>query len=263
VRSLKNVKELFDLTGKAAIITGGGTGLGRQMALGLAEAGANVALCSRRLDVCEATAEAIKKDLGVETAAVETDVTLPESVEKMTKTVVEKFGRIDILINNSGITWAGPPESLKVADWKRVIDSNVTGTFVCCQQVGIVMIRQHYGKIINISSVAGLTGSPSDLLDAISYSTSKGAVVAFTRDLASKWAKYNITVNALAPGYFHTHLTDWVIMHRSDRILARTPLHRLGTDDDLKGPAVLLASDASKYITGQIIIVDGGLSSTC
>lgn len=257
----KNVRQLFDLADRVAIITGGATGLGFQIAQGLAEAGADVVICSRNLTKCEEAAAKIKS-LGVRSMPIAVDVTSPEMLSKMVADIVKEFGKIDVLVNNSGVAWAAPPEESKIEDWRRVMETNVTGAFLCSQYVGRIMISQKSGSIINNSSISGMRGISAEILDTISYSTSKGALIAFTKDLATKWAKYNIRVNALAPSFFPTHLTEWVVAHRKEKIVSRIPLGRLGEDDDLKGPAVFLASDASKYITGQVIAIDGGCSNS-
>lgn len=256
---MTDVKKLYDLTGCVAVVTGGAYGLGEKMAEGLAEAGADLAICSRKLEKCEETAARIGK-LGVKAVAIELDVTQQDSVGFLGEKVKREFGRVDILVNNSGTAWAAPPEDVKLDDWNRVIGTNLTGAFLCSQSVGRTMIKQRRGKIINVSSIAGSLGSRSELLDAISYSVSKGALNALTRDLAVKWAKYNINVNAIAPSFFPTHMTERVIERSSENIIARTPLGRLGGEDDLKGPVVFLASDASNFVTGQVLAVDGGWS---
>ena len=257
--TMTDVKRLFDLGGKVAIVTGGGYGLGKQMAEGLAEAGADLVICSRNVARCEETATKIQ-GLGVRALAIELDVTKQDSVQGMAERVEKEFGSADILVNNSGTAWAASPEDAKLEDWNRVIETNLTGAFLCSQRVGRIMIRQKSGKIINVSSIAGMLGFRGELLDTISYSASKGALNALTRDLAVKWAKYNINVNALAPSFFPTQMTEWIIKHRSDKMIARTPLGTLGGENDLKGPVVFLASEASKFITGQVLAVDGGWS---
>ncbi len=252
-------QELFDLTGKVAIVTGGGTGIGRQMAEGLAEMGAHLVLCSRKVERCEEIAAELSQ-LGVTAIGLRCDVTSPDEVTAMVEKTRAEFGRIDILVNNSGRTWAAPAEKLSLADWQKVIDANVTGTFLCSQAVGRVMIEQGGGKIINITSIAGLVGSPPELVDAIGYNTSKGAIIAFTRDLACKWARYNIHVNAIAPGWFRTHMSEWLLDHRGEALLPLIPLQRIGGPDELKGAVVYLASKASNYMTGQVLVVDGGMT---
>lgn len=253
------VQALFDLTGKVAIVTGGATGLGRQMAEGLAEMGANLVLCARKLERCEEAAAELSQ-LGVKAIGLRCDVTSQDEVNAVIEKTRAEFGRIDILINNSGRTWAAPAEKMSLDDWQKVINTNVTGTFLCSQAAGRVMIEQGGGKIINITSVAGLLGSPPEIADVVGYSTSKGAIIAFTRDLACKWARYNINVNAIAPGWFRTHMSEWTLDHRGQAIKPFIPLQRFGGSDDLKGAVVYLASAASNYMTGQVLVIDGGMS---
>jgi gluconate 5-dehydrogenase len=252
-----HVKELFDLTGKTAIVTGGGRGLGEQIATGLAEAGANVVLCSRKVEACHEVAEKLQQ-LGVKTLALKCDISNPEDVQNVVKETVENFGKIDILFNNSGATWGTPAVDMPLEAWQKVINTNVTGTFLMSQAVGREMIKEKSGKIINIASVAGLGGANPAVMDAIGYSTSKGAVITFTKDLAVKWGPYGINVNAIAPGFFPTKMSKVLIERGKDPLLAGTPLRRFGNEDDLKGVAVFLASGASDYITGDVIVVDGG-----
>jgi gluconate 5-dehydrogenase len=242
------------------MITGGSIGLGRQMAEGLAEMGADVALCARKKERCEEAAHELSK-LGVRTAALACDVKNPEEVERASEATLAQFGRIDILINNAGISWGAPVEQMSLADWNKVIETNLTGTFLCSQAVGKIMVRQSSGKIINVASIAGLRGSPPDLVQAIGYQASKGGVIAFTRDLAWKFAPYNIQVNALAPGWFPTHMSGWLIEHKKQDLLQHIPLRRFGNEHDLKGAAVFLASAASDYVTGHVLVVDGGQSA--
>lgn len=256
----RNVKQLFDLSGRVAVITGGSIGLGRQMAEGLAEMGAHLVLCARKKERCEEAAQVLAK-LGVKTLAAACDVKDPASVKQLMDAAVAQFGRIDILINNAGISWGAPVEQMTLADWNKVLETNLTGTFLCSQAAGRVMIGQGSGKIINVASVAGLAGAPPEAVQAIGYHASKGGVIAFTKDLACKWAQHNIQVNALAPGWFPTHMSDWVLQQKKDYLLEHIPLHRFGTDYDLKGAAVFLASDASAYVTGHTLVVDGGQSA--
>ena len=255
-----NVMELFDLRGKTAIVTGGSTGLGLQMAFGLAEAGANIVVCSRKLERCQEAAERIET-LGVKALALRCDLNREEEIDQVVKETVRRFGRIDVLVNNSGKTWGASAEELELENWRKVIEINVTGTFLFSQKAGREMIRQKRGKIINIVSYAGLMGADPDYLDAIPYSTSKGAVVAFTKDLAVKWARYGIHVNALAPGWFGTEMTKWSMDHQGRKILDRMLIQRFGGEDDLKGAIVFLSSRASDYMTGQILCVDGGITA--
>ncbi len=251
-----HTKELFDLSGRVAIITGGGVGLGRQMAEGLAEMGADLVLCARKKERCEKTAEELRA-LGVATLALSCDVTDPASIQEVVSVAVGRFGGIDILINNAGVSWGAPVEEMSLEHWNKVIETNLTGTFLCSQAVGKVMIGQKRGKIINIASIAGMGGSPPDL-QAIGYSASKGGVIVFTRDLARKWATHGIHVNAIAPGWFPTHMSEGVIGRSRENLLRGIPLGRFGNEQDLKGAAVFLASRASDFVTGHVLVVDGG-----
>jgi NAD(P)-dependent dehydrogenase (short-subunit alcohol dehydrogenase family) len=252
-----HVKELFDLSGKVAIVTGGGRGLGQQMAEGFAEAGANVVVCSRKLEACQVVSEGLKK-VGADSIALKCDVTNPEDVKMVVDQTLERFGRIDILVNNSGATWGALTEEMPLEAWKKVIDVNVTGTFLMSQAVGKIMIEQKFGKIINIASVAGLKGSNPKFMNTIGYNTSKGAVITFTKDLAVKWGPHGIYVNAIAPGFFPTKMSKGLLEQSSEAFLEGTPLRKFGSNDDLKGVALFLASPASDFITGDIIVVDGG-----
>ncbi|RLQ96104.1 SDR family oxidoreductase [Falsibacillus albus] len=255
-----HVMKLFDLTGKTAIVTGGGRGLGRQIAEGFAEAGANIVLCSRKVEACEEAAEELRQ-LGVKALALKCDITNQEDIACVIERTIEEFGGIDILVNNSGATWGAPAVDMPIEAWKKVIDVNVTGTFLMSQAVGKVMIEQKSGKIINIASVAGLSGTDPRVMDTICYNTSKGAVITFTKDLAVKWGQYNINVNAIAPGFFPTKMSKVVIENGKDPILDSTPLKRFGTEDDLKGAALFFASGASDFVTGDILVVDGGTNA--
>ena len=254
---MASVKELFNLQGKVSVVTGGATGLGLQMATGLAEAGSHIVVCSRKLENCEAAAQQIAK-LGVQALAVACDVTKPDQVEAMKEAMLKKFGRVDILVNNAGRAWAAPPEDTPLERWQQVFDLNITAPFLCAQALGREMIKQKRGKIINIASIAGLVGRNPRAYSSISYSASKGALVNFTRDLAVKWAQHNIQVNAICPGFFVTPLNQKLYEKNKENIDREIPLGHTGGADDLKGMAVLLASDASNFITGAIIPVDGG-----
>ncbi|AVX08392.1 SDR family oxidoreductase [Priestia megaterium] len=253
-----HIKDLFDLTGKTAIITGGGRGLGEQMAEGLAEAGANIVLCSRKKEACQQVADRLATT-GVKTLALACDISQPKDIKNVVHQTIEKFGRIDILINNSGATWGAPVEEMPLEAWQKVMNINVTGTFLMSQEAGKEMIKQKAGKIINIASIAGLGGTDPQYMDTIGYNTSKGAVITFTKDLAVKWGQHNIQVNAIAPGFFPTKMSGAIMEQGKDYFLSQTPLKRFGSEADLKGAAVFLASAASNYITGDILTVDGGV----
>ncbi|WP_455660516.1 SDR family oxidoreductase [Pradoshia sp.] len=252
--------DLFDLTGKTALVTGGGTGLGRIMAEALAEQGADVAVCSRNVAHGLETAEFITAQYGRRAKAYSCNVSVEEEVIEVVRHVIEDFGQINILINNSGTTWGEKAEEMPYEAWKKVMDVNLGGTFLMSKYVGRQMIQNQEGKIINIGSVAGIKAEPADVLNAIGYSTSKAGVHHFTRDLARKWGEYGINVNAIAPGFFESKMTRHVLSENQEKIIHKNPLKRLGDPDSLKGAVMLLASRASDHITGQIIAVDGGSS---
>jgi len=251
-----NVKQLFDLTGRVAIVTGGSIGLGRQMAEGLAEMGANLVLCARKKERCQQAAEDLQK-LGVKTLALACDVKNPADIRQVVDATMAQFRRIDILINNAGTSWGAPVEEMRLEQWNKVIETNLTGTFLFSQAVGKIMIGQRRGKIINIASVAGLRGASPEF-QAIGYHASKGGVVIFTKDLACKWGIHNIQVNSIAPGWFPTNMSQVLIERNKDTFLKTIPLRRFGNENDLKGAAVFLASAASDFVTGHVLVVDGG-----
>jgi NAD(P)-dependent dehydrogenase (short-subunit alcohol dehydrogenase family) len=251
-----NAKQLFDLSGRVAIVTGGSIGLGRQMAEGLGEMGANLVLCARKKERCEQAADELKQ-LGVKTLALACDVKNPDHVRNVVQETLSQFGRIDILINNAGTAWGAPVEEMKLEHWNKVLETNLTGTFLFSQAAGKFMIAQRRGKIINIASVAGMRGASPEF-QAIGYHASKGGVIAFTKDLACKWGVHNIQVNAIAPGWFPTHMSEVMLEKNREAFLKKIPLGRFGNDHDLKGAAVFLASDASDFVTGHTLVVDGG-----
>lgn len=251
-----SMMDLFDLTGKTAIVTGGARGLGAQIVETYAEAGANVVICSRNKEACDEMRDKLISK-GIKALSIQCDVTNQADVQNVVAETVEHFGTIDILVNNSGASWAASVEEMPLEAWQKVMDVNVTGTFLMSQEVGKVMISQKSGKIINIASIAGFGGTPS-FMQTIGYNTSKGAIITFTKDLAVKWGEHNINVNALAPGFFKTKMSEVLIDHGMDFILSSTPLKRIGSDKDLKGAALFLATKASDYITGDILTVDGG-----
>jgi NAD(P)-dependent dehydrogenase (short-subunit alcohol dehydrogenase family) len=252
-------RELFDLSGKTAIVTGGGAGIGRQMAQALAESGANLVLCARKVERCEQAATELS-ELGVRALGLRCDVRQPEAVQAVVDRTREEFGRIDVLVNNAGTVWGAPPEETPLHGWQKVIDVNLTGVFVFSQAAGRVMIDEEGGKIVNIASVAGLGGAPPEIVNAIPYHASKGGVIAFTRDLACKWARHGINVNAIAPGWFPSEMSRFVLDRQGEALVERVPLRRFGGPDDLKGAVVFLASAASDYVTGHTLVVDGGES---
>jgi gluconate 5-dehydrogenase len=254
------VQELFDLSGKTAIVTGGGSGIGRQMAGALAELGAALVLCARKLERCEEAAAELA-GLGVRTLALRCDVRNPEEVRTVVERTLEELGSIDVLVNNAGTSWGAPVEETPLEGWQKVLDVNLTGVFLFSQAAGRAMIEAgEGGTIVNIASVAGLVGSPPGVMDAIAYNSSKGGVISFTRDLAHKWAEHGIRVNAIAPGWFPSDMSRVLLDRHGDRFLERIPLHRFGGTDDLKGAIAFLASPASAYVTGHTLVVDGGQS---
>ena len=254
------VQELFDLSGKTAIVTGGGSGIGRQMAGALAELGANLVLCARKVERCEDAAADLAK-LGVRTLALQCDVRKPDDVRSVVERTVEELGGVDVLVNNAGAAWGAPAEDTPLEGWQKVVEVNLTGVFLFSQAAGRVMIERDGGSIVNISSVAGLRGSPPGAMDAIAYNASKGGVISFTRDLAHKWAQYDIRVNSIAPGWFPSDMTKVLIDHHGAEFLKSIPLRRFGGPDDLKGAIAFLASPASAFVTGQTLVVDGGQSA--
>ena len=251
---------LFDLSGKTAIVTGGGTGIGRQMAQGLAEAGANLVLCARKAERCEQAASELEQ-LGVRAIGLGCDVRDPEQVQHVVTKAVEELGGVDVLVNNAGTVWGASPEEMPLEGWQKVIDVNLTGVFLFSQAAGRVMIERGGGVIVNIASVAGLQGGPPEIINTIVYNASKGGVIAFTRDLACKWAQHGIRVNSIAPGWFPSDMSGYVLERHEERLKQHIPLGRFGGPHDLEGVVVFLASDASAYVTGHTLVVDGGESA--
>jgi NAD(P)-dependent dehydrogenase (short-subunit alcohol dehydrogenase family) len=250
--------DLFRVDGKTAIVTGGGRGLGQYMAEALADAGANLVLCSRRTEACEEVAAELR-ERGTEALAIACDVSVEDEVESVVSTAVEVFGGVDILVNNSGTSWGAPAEEMPADKIDKVLSVNVKGTFLMAKAVARRMIDGGTGgSIVNIASVAAFRGGKPGSMQASGYSASKGAVVSLTRDLAGSWAQYGIRVNAIAPGWFPTKMSKGVLEMAGDRILEGIPERRFGGPNDLKGVVLLLASPAGAYITGQTISVDGG-----
>ncbi len=254
----KHIKELFDLTGKTAIVTGGSRGIGVEMAEALAEAGANLMLCARREEWLGETVEEFRKQ-GFSVAGKACDVSNETDVRQTVDETIQKFGKIDILINNAGISWGAMPEEMTLTQWQKVIDVNLTGCFLMAQAVGREMLKQESGSIINIASIAGLTSSANGPFYA-GYAASKAGLIGLTRELAASWGRKGIRVNAIAPGFFHSRLADRVIDIYERSIQETNVIPRVGESGELKGITVFLASDASSYITGQTIAVDGGMT---
>ena len=252
-----SVKQLLDLSGKVAFITGGSRGLGLQMAEALGEMGAKVAISARKENEL-AEARAHLEDQGITAVTVTADLSNLESIPDVVDQVVNQLGDIDILVNNAGATWGAPAEDYPPEGWMKVINLNVNALFFLTQTVGKrCMIPRGSGKIINIASIAGLSGNPEHM-QTIAYNTSKGAVVNHTRALASEWGRHNINVNALCPGFFPSKMSQGLLDAHGEKMLERIPLKRFGGEEDLKGAALLLASEAGRHITGQALAVDGG-----
>lgn len=254
----KHIRELFDLTGKTAVVTGGSRGLGKEMAEALAEAGANLMIIARREEWLTPTIEEFRaKNFNVEGFLA--DVSKQDEVQNAVVATINRFQRIDVLINNAGISWGAMPEEMLLNQWQKVIDVNLTGCFLMAQACGKVMLMQKSGSIINISSVAGIT-SGADGPYYAGYVASKAGLIGLTRELAASWGRRGVRVNAIAPGFFHSRLADAMIDKYESDVRENNPIPRIGLEGELKGAAVFLASDASSYITGQTIVVDGGMT---
>jgi NAD(P)-dependent dehydrogenase (short-subunit alcohol dehydrogenase family) len=255
------LKHLLDLTGRTALVTGGSRGLGLQIATGYGEMGARVCISARKADELD-TACAQLRAQGIDASWIAADAAREDDVARLAREAVERLGHIDILVNNAGATWGAPAEDHPLEAWDKVMNLNIRGVFLLTQAIGkACMIPRRYGRVVNVASIAGLLGNPPKLMSTIAYNTSKGALVNFTRALATEWGRHNITVNALAPGFFPSKMTQGVISHFGAEALASfAPLERIGDDEDLKGAALLFASEAGKHITGQVLAVDGGAS---
>jgi NAD(P)-dependent dehydrogenase (short-subunit alcohol dehydrogenase family) len=255
------VKKLFDLSGKVALITGGSRGLGLQFAEAFGEMGAKVVITARRAGELS-DARLHLEGIGIDALTVVNDLQVTDSIQPMVEEVLRSHGQIDILVNNAGAVWGALAEDHPLEAWYKVINLNLTAVFLMSQVVGkLSMIPRKYGRIINLASIAGLVGTDPRMMPTIAYNASKGGIVNFTRSLAVEWAQHGITVNAIAPGVFPSKMSQGMIDKSEQIIMDMTPMKRLGTDFDLKGLAVLLASDASAYITGQTVAVDGGFVS--
>lgn len=256
----RKIQQLFDLQGRTALVTGGSRGLGLQMAQALGEAGARIMLSSRKAQDLEQACAQLQAQ-GIDTRWIAADCADETDIRRLADQTLERMGAIDILVNNAGAAWGAPAEEHPVAAWDKVMNLNIRGYFILCQQVARqCMIGRRSGRIINVASIAGLGGNPPEI-PTIAYNTSKGAVINFTRALAAEWGRHNITVNAVCPGFFPSRMTAGTLRAvGEDTMASHAPLRRLGDDEDLKGITLLYASDAGKHITGQWIAVDGGVS---
>ncbi len=256
-----SIRQLFDLSGKTALVTGGSRGLGLQIAEALGEAGARVLLTSRKASDLEESAAQLQSK-GIDTRWIAADASQPAEIERVAADAMQRLGQVDILVNNAGATWGAPAEDYPIDAWDKVMNLNIRSIFLMSQAIGKAsMLPRRAGRIINIASIAGLAGNTADM-KMVAYNTSKGAVVNFTRTLAGEWGQFGITVNAIAPGFFPSKMTKGLLQQVGAANMAkRAPLQRLGDDDDLKGVALLFASAAGKHITGQTLPVDGGVSA--
>jgi NAD(P)-dependent dehydrogenase (short-subunit alcohol dehydrogenase family) len=249
---------LFDLSGRVALVTGGSRGLGLQIARALGEYGASLALVARKQADLDATVEQLNVT-GSTAVGFVANLGSPQAASDLAERVMERFGRIDILVNNAGATWGAPAEDYPLDGWNKVIDLNVTGLFLLTQAVARrAFLPQGKGAVVNVASVEGLQGHHPDRPGTIAYNVAKGAVVNMTRALAAEWGPRNIRVNALAPGFFPSKMTQALLEQHGEEILRQTPLGKLGSNTDLMGAALLLASDAGGHITGQTLVIDGG-----
>lgn len=256
-----NVLKLFDLTGQAVLITGGSRGLGLQIAYTLGQAGARLALTARKQDELDQAAAELKA-AGFEVMTVANDLAKVDTVPAMVDRVLDRFGSIDILINNAGATWGAPAEDYPRDAWEKVINLNLHGTWAVTQAVAKrTMIPRTKGVIITVASIAGLAGNRPDYIQTVAYNTSKAGLLNLTRTLAGEWGRYGIRANAIAPGFFPSKMSQGVLSRMGDRYLERVPLSRVGSDQDLMGTVLYLASNASSYVTGQTLVVDGGLTA--
>jgi NAD(P)-dependent dehydrogenase (short-subunit alcohol dehydrogenase family) len=259
--AMPGVKELFDLKGRAAIVTGGSRGLGLQIAEALGEMGARVAISARKKDELAEAVSHLKR-LKVEAEAFVCDIGKREAIAPFAEAVLKKFGKVDIVVNNAGATWGAPAEDHPLEAWDKLVNVNLTGLFVLTQIIAKrSMIPAQWGRVINVASIAGLLGQDPRFAPTAAYTATKHGVVGLTRQLAAEWGKHGITVNAICPGFFPSKMTKATLATTGELIRDWTPNRRLGNEEDLKGLAVLLASEASRHITGQAIAVDGGASA--
>lgn len=253
------IQELFDLTGKVALVTGGGRGIGEIAATALAEAGARVVISGRREDYLSAASQKLTA-AGHACRAVVSDVTQPDDVAKTMQAALDAYGQLDILVNNAGQTWGQATEEMPFERWRQVIEVNLNGMFLMSQVAGRHMLTRGSGRIINVASVAGLVAGDHQGIHTIAYNTSKAGVIAFTRTLAMEWGRRGINVNAIAPGWFPTRMASASINAHRERFEGRTALGRIGDLEELRGAFVFLAAPASSYMTGQTLVIDGGIS---
>jgi NAD(P)-dependent dehydrogenase (short-subunit alcohol dehydrogenase family) len=250
------INQLFDLTGRTAIVTGGSRGLGQEMAEGLAEAGASLMLCARRDEWLAPTLKELR-DQGHRVEGELCDVSKPKDVERVVDATIKAYGQVDILVNNAGISWGDEPETMPLEKWQKVLDVNLTGAFLFSQAAGRDMLKRQWGRIINVASIAGLHTSVNGP-HYVGYAASKAGLMGLTRELAGNWGRQGIRVNAIAPGFFPSRLTKDVLDRAEEGLKRSCPIPRAGREGELKGVAVFLAADASNYMTGQVIVVDGG-----
>lgn len=257
----RTITELFDLKGRTALVTGGSRGLGLQIAQALGEAGAKLMLTARKPDELEEAVQTLQAQ-GIDARWIAADCAREDDIQRLVSETLQRLGDIDIVVNNAGAAWGAPAEDHPLEAWDKVMNLNVRGYFILSRAIGrACMIPRRRGSIINVASIAGLGGNPPDMR-TIAYNTSKGAVINFTRALAAEWGRYGIRVNAICPGFFPSKMTRGTLQAMGEeRLAAHAPLNRLGDDEDLKGVAVLFASDAGKHITGQWLAVDGGVSA--
>jgi len=253
--------ELFDLTGRKAIITGGSRGLGLQIAEALGGMGAELVLTARKADELEQAVKHLEAR-GITAHAIASDQSQPEQITAFVDSALQRLGHVDILVNNAGATWGAPAEDHPLEGWLKVVNLNLTGVFLLTQAIGKrSMLPRGYGRILTVASIAGLRGNPPGIQQTLAYNTTKGGLVNFTRTLAGEWGPRGITVNALAPGFFPSRMTAATLAAIEEKAIARAPLQRLGDSEDLKGAALLFCSAAGKHITGQILAVDGGVTA--
>jgi gluconate 5-dehydrogenase len=255
---MTSVRKLLDLTGKTALVTGGSRGLGLQMAEALGEMGARIAITARKKDELE---EAVRHlaSRQIQSFAWPCDIGKRDAIAPLADDVLGKFGKVDILVNNAGTTWGAPAEDHPLEAWDKLVNVNLTGAFLLTQLVAKrSMIPAKWGRVVNIASIAGLMGQDPRIVRTAAYNATKGGLVNLTRALAAEWGQHGITVNAICPGFFPSKMTKATLGSTGELIRDWTPTKRLGNDEDLKGLVVLLASEASRHITGQAIAVDGG-----